>query len=207
MLHGKNTQRIEGTLRVEAFSDAVLAIIMTLLIIEVHPPHLADATFAAFVAGMEEVLPSIVAFTFSFLVLSVFWVNHHYFLHQLSATDWPLLWQNLLLLFWLAIVPFTTAFLGDHPSSPHVIALYCIDLALAALSFVMMARHAYIHSNLHAKDIPLPERQRASIRAIYGAIGYTVAAAAAFWSVEVAWALLLIVPLMYVIPRTMRGNA
>lgn len=200
--HTHNTPRVEGTIRIEAFSDAVLAIIVTLLILEIHVPHLHDPTsLQAILADVMPLVPKLLSFGFSFLVLCIFWVNHHHFFHQLRYADWPLLWHNCNLLFWLCIVPFTTAFVGDYPTAPFVLSVYAIVLCMAALSFRLMTRHAFFHADLTGGKIPLKLRQKEYKRILPGVLGYAFAAIVPYWFVWLSWAALVGVPLLYFVPR------
>lgn len=176
-LHSHNTPRIEGTERIELFSDAVFAIVATLLILEIKVPHLSDPTSTlAVYRDILPLLPKFVSFGFSFLVLCIYWVNHHHFYHQLTHADWPLLWHNCNLLFWLCVVPFTTAFAGDYPDVPLVISLYAFVLCMAALAFRFMARHAFFHSDLTGGKINVQSRKKELGRILPGVLGYAFAA-------------------------------
>lgn len=101
-------------MRVEAFSDAVIAIIITLLVIELHVPHLEDFAGKHMFAVLREsgLLLQLGCFAFSFFSLSVFWVNHHHFFHELERSDWRLIWHNNHLLLWLALIPFYNGVFG-----------------------------------------------------------------------------------------------
>jgi uncharacterized membrane protein len=206
MLHEKNTQRVSSTTRIEAFSDGVFGIVMTLLIIEVHPPELHGGTLSAFLTAMESVWPQLLSFVFSFVAVAIFWVNHHHFYHQLKSADWPLLWNNLFLLLWLTIVPFTTAFLGEYPREASVVSLYAVNMMLGALAFNMMTRHAFFHSDLLKVDVPLAKRRSAARRGLFGIFAYGASSLIAWVSTPVAWLGLLLVPLYYFVPRLITGE-
>src|SRR5690349_11943146 len=132
-------RRIPGTGRIEAFSDGVIAIIVTLLIFEVRLPEVApNASSDEMLRAFESIAPKLGSFAVSFFTVAIFWVNHHMFFAGVSHTDWKLLWANNLLLFFLAIVPFTTAVLGDHLGQPIAVAIYALNLGLAGASFTLM---------------------------------------------------------------------
>ncbi len=196
-----NPSRIDGTGRVEAFSDGVLAIIVTLLIFEVRVPVLPEPTTAGVLAALPALAPKFVSFAVSFFTVAIFWVNHHHFFAHLTHTNWKLLWLNNLLLFWLAVVPFTTAFVGDHPTQPMVVALYGLTLCLAGLSFSLMGWYVFFHSDLLPEALPLAERQREWRRSWLGTAAYGLATALAFLSVPVALGLLAVIPFGFVVPR------
>ncbi len=195
---------VPSTQRIELFSDGVFAILLTLLVIEIDVPFLADTSFPTILNGLMRTLPHLLSFAFSFFALAVFWVNHHHFFHVLGRTDWVLLWHNMHLLFWLALVPFTTAFLGEHPDVPLVAAIYAVNLALAALAFALMTQHALFHGCFTNGDVPEKERKSFVRRARMGAGLYALAAVLAFGSVWVTWALLIAIPTYYVVPRLLK---
>lgn len=202
----KDADIVPSTQRIELFSDAVFAILITLLILEVKVPFLADESFPTAVGGLLRTLPHLFAFAFSFFAIAVFWVNHHHFFHVLGKADWILLWHNIHLLFWLTLVPFSTAFLGEYPDIPLVVSLYALNMMLAALAFAGMARHSFFHGRYTQKDLPEAERLRFVRRTLSGAGSYALAAVLAFGSVWVTWALLVVIPLCYVVPRLVRGG-
>lgn len=174
----------------------------TLLILELHVPHLSDPTVLSAVwHDVLPLLPKFITFGFSFVVLCIFWVNHHHFYHQLEHADWPLLWHNCNLLFWMSIVPFSTAFLGEYHDVPLALSFYAFVLCMSALAFRLMMRHAFFHSALHRKDMALDARQKAYTRTLWGILGYAAAVLLAFLSVWASWAMLIFVPLFYFVPR------
>lgn len=195
---------VPSTQRIELFSDGMFAILLTLLVIEVDVPFLADESVTTIVEGLVRTLPHLLSFAFSFFTLAVFWVNHHHFFHVLGRTDWVLLWHNMHLLFWLALVPFTTAFLGEHPDVSLVASIYALNLALAATAFTFMTRHALFHGCFTSTDIPEKERRAFVRRSQLGAGLYALAAVLAFGSPWVAWAMILAIPTYFVVPRLLK---
>ena len=152
--------RIEGTARIEAFSDGVIAIIITLLIFEIHVPVLTDHSTAAVFKALVGIAPKGASFAISFFTVAIFWVNHHHIFAELSHSNWKLLWYNNLLLFWLAIVPFTTAFMGDYPTQALVVSLYALTLCLAAVSFSLLGSYVFFKSGLMAENVPVSRLKR-----------------------------------------------
>lgn len=199
-----DTDAVPSTQRVELFTDGVFAILMTLLILEVDVPFLPDDSTATVFAGLLRSLPHLLSFAFSFFALAVFWVNHHHFFTALGRTDWILLWHNMHLLFWLALVPFTTAFLGEHPEASLVAAIYAANLALAAVAFTLMANHALFHGCFTNGDVPEKERRAFVQRATWGAGAYALAAVLAFGSTWITWAMIIAIPAYYVVPRLLK---
>ena len=132
-----------GVSRIEAFSDGVLAIVITLLVLEIKSPelHVPTSTMEALHALLA-LAPKFASFLLSFLFIAVFWVNHHRFFLLVRRADWGLLWSNNILLFLLCTIPFPTAFMGDHPNNPVAVALFAFLLLLAGLAFNSMWRQA-----------------------------------------------------------------
>lgn len=199
-----NPQRIEGTNRLEAFSDGVIAIIMTLLIFEVHVPALTDLSLSTAFAALLAIAPKLISFAVSFFTIAIFWVNHHYFFSRVTHTDWKLLWYNNLLLFWLAMVPFTTAFIGDYPTQPVVVSLYALTLCLAGLSFTLMGHYVFFKSKLLSETVPMSERRREWLRSWLGTGLYGSASALAFVFVYASLIIVAIIPFLFVIPNLLQ---
>lgn len=197
-------QRIEGTSRIEAFSDGVLAIIVTLLIFEVHVPALTDLSNQTVLRALLGIAPKGMSFAISFFTVDIFWVTHHHVFSRIAHSNWKLLWYNNLLLFWLAIVPFTTAFIGDHPTQPVVVSLYALILCLAALTFWLMNYYVFFKSDLMSESVPPIERRRQLKRGCLSFILYGLAGLVAFVYVYAALAILVIIPFIFVVPRLMR---
>ncbi|HTL83046.1 MAG TPA: TMEM175 family protein [Bacteroidia bacterium] len=134
--------------RLEAFSDGVIAIIITLMIFGIKTPTIADnATRKEIWESWIPLIPSLVAYVLSFVMIGVLWVNHHQFFHQLKNIDRKLLWYNLHLLFWMCIIPIPTSFLGLHYTWPEATALYGFTMFMNAVAFALMRE--YVHKNEH----------------------------------------------------------
>jgi uncharacterized membrane protein len=132
-----------GTDRLEYFSDAVLAIIITLMVLEIRIPTIEDGSSTRqVIQALKPMLPNILAFLISFGTLGVFWVNHHQFYSSVEITDWKLLWYNLNFLVWCAMVPLTTSLLADHYEIPAITALYGLNQLAAGTAFGLMHAHA-----------------------------------------------------------------
>src|SRR5690349_18372680 len=122
--------------RVEGFSDGVFAIVLTLLVLELRVPNVVDhSSLGQYVVAMAPLIPKFVSFVLSFVMISIHWVNHHYFFHHLRSAPLGLVWLNNLFLLWICFLPFPTAMLGDHPTDQFPILLYGGDSLLAALTF------------------------------------------------------------------------
>src|SRR4051812_35570966 len=108
--------------RLEAFSDGVIAILITIMVLELHPPATTD------LAGLRELQSDFLAYVLSFVFLGIYWNNHHHMLHATTHITGGVLWANLHLLFWLSMVPFATAWMGRHAFDPLPIAVYGVVL-------------------------------------------------------------------------------
>jgi uncharacterized membrane protein len=127
MPHGEMT-----TSRLEAFSDGVIAIIVTIMVLELRAP--AQPTLPA----LLKVAPVFISYGLSFLVVAIMWVNHHHMIHVVRQVTARLLWSNLNLLFWMSLVPFVTDFLGKNYHQPMAVALYGLDMTLCSAAFCVL---------------------------------------------------------------------
>lgn len=196
---------VSSTQRLEAYSDGVMAIIVTILVLELHVPELPDTSLQGVLTALGTIMPQLLSFAFSFLTVSVFWVNHHHFYHELDRADGRMLWINNALLFWLSLVPFTTAFIGDHSMVPGVIMLYCFVLFCAAFSFMMMSRHAMNAKLLH-DHIPLERQCRHYSRSKIGVAGYALATISAAFFTPLSVLLIIAIPVYFIAPRLMHDH-
>src|SRR5687768_16736097 len=104
--------------RVEAFSDGVIAIIITIMVLEIKVPHGAD------IDALRPLVPHFASYLLSFVFIGIYWNNHHHLLHVVRHVDGAKMWANLHLLFWLSLIPFATGWVGENPSAPWPAALY-----------------------------------------------------------------------------------
>ena len=120
--------------RMEAFSDGVIAIIITIMVLELRAPH--DTTLP----GLRPLLPVFGSYVMSFIYLGIYWSNHHHLLHAAAHIDGRALWANLHLLFWLSLVPFATAWMGENHFTQWPVALYGLILLLSAIAYTILVR-------------------------------------------------------------------
>jgi uncharacterized membrane protein len=118
----------------EAFSDGVIAIIITIMVLELRPPHETS------LAGLRPLLPVLGSYVMSFIYLGIYWNNHHHLLHATEHVDGRGLWANLHLLFWLSLIPFVTAWMGENNFSQWPVALYGAVLLLAGIAYYILVR-------------------------------------------------------------------
>jgi uncharacterized membrane protein len=198
--------RVEGTGRLEAFSDGVFAIVVTLLILEVRLPEMEGEGSDAFIAAFGVVVPKLFSFAVSFFTVAIYWVNHHHFFSRVTHTDWKLLWANNLLLFFLTVVPFSTAVLGDHPTDAVPVAFYGLNLGFAALAFTIMGRYVFFSGELVDPSVLRADRVSEWRRSWIGTLAYLAAALLAFVWVPAALAIFVVVPFAFVVPRLLGGD-
>ncbi|HTJ23295.1 MAG TPA: TMEM175 family protein [Gemmatimonadaceae bacterium] len=123
-----------STTRLEAFSDGVVAILITIMVLELRPPH--EASFDA----LRAILPTFLSYLLSFVFLAIYWNNHHHMLHLTTHVTGGILWANIHLLFWLSLVPFVTAWIGESHTAAVPTALYGVVLVLAAIAYTILQR-------------------------------------------------------------------
>ncbi len=180
-----------GKNRLEAFSDGVLAILITIMVLELKVPH--GETFAA----LGALLPTFLSYVLSFLYLAIYWNNHHHLLHAVKKVNGPILWANTHLLFWLSLVPFATAWMGENHFAARPVALYGFVLIMAGLAYFLLSRSLIRHhgeGSVLGTAVGSDLKGKASI-AIYG-----VAILCSFASRWVAFGLYWGVALMWLIP-------
>jgi uncharacterized membrane protein len=189
--------------RIEAFSDGVMAIIITILVLELKVPQLADEfTSVEFNHAAMHLLPKMIAYAFSFVVIAIYWVNHHNFFHSLSHSSAGLIWHNNHLLFWLSMIPLPTGFIGEHPFSYQANLAYALVMFMAALAYTMMSRHAMFKSDLMPESISAIMRKAIIRRSWAGPVLYGVAILASFVHPYMAWFFFLSVPVYFFWPKT-----
>ncbi len=132
-----------GKGRLEAFSDAVIAIIITIMVLELKPPHAADP------AALVPVLPAFFSYLLSFIYIGIYWNNHHHFFHAVQHVKGMALWANLHLLFWLSLIPFVTRWMGESHFTTWSVAAYGFVLLMSAIAWTLLSGVLIRH---HGKD-------------------------------------------------------
>ena len=177
--------------RLEAFSDAVIAIVMTIMVLELVPPH--EPTIEALLG----LWPVFLAYVLSFANLAVWWNNHHHLLQAARTVSGRVLWANMLLLFWLSLVPFTTAWMGQTGLASLPLAANGIVLILAAFSYAFLVR-ALIAAPGQAPT--LSEALQGNRKGTISPILYGVAVVVAFIAPWVSFGLYVLVAAMWIVP-------
>lgn len=190
-----------GTERIEFFSDAVIAIIITLMVLEIKLPNIdEDATSDQIFQQLRIILPNIFAFTISFMVLGVYWANHHQFYKAIEQMDWKLLWYNLHFLFWCALIPLSTALLAEHYDKPAITMLYGINMLTSSGAFALMHRHT-AKSGLFISHLSPRILRRIKRVNIASTILYIISVFAGFISVYIPIIIFALVPSFYFFPQ------
>jgi len=205
------TDRSSGpsTARLEAFSDGVLAIAITLLILEIRVPEVQPGGSLA--RSLWDLWPKYATFAVSFVTIGIMWVNHHALFDRVVRIDRRLMFLNLLLLGAICFLPFPTAVLGDYVTDPtqgHIAAaLYGINMLAVGIGFLALWRHLLTHPELRAHDFE-DEHVRAGLRrTIVGPIVYCVAIGLAFLSAPAALVLFAVLAVYFAVGRISRTRA
>jgi uncharacterized membrane protein len=180
-----------GKGRLEAFSDGVIAVIITIMVLELKAPHGSD------LAALVPLVPSLLIYTVSFVFIGIYWNNHHHMLHAATHIDGRVLWANLHLLFWLSIVPFVTSWVGTTPAASVPTALYGAVMLMAGVAWLLLQRSLV---KLNGPDSPLARAIGHDVKGKASAVLYTVAIALALFNTWVADAIYVGVAMMWLIP-------
>jgi uncharacterized membrane protein len=179
--------------RLEAFSDGVIAIIVTIMVLELRAPSRPT------MAELAKVAPVFISYGLSFLVVAIMWVNHHHLIHAVHEVTARLLWSNLNLLFWMSLVPFVTDYLGKNYRKPLAVALYALDLWLCSIAFCLLRivliaqdRNDSAMADYHASV------QRKNL---FSAALYFLSAPLAYVSIYASFFIFALIPAMYFLPE------
>ena len=193
-----------GKGRLEAFSDGVIAIILTIMVLELHIPAEASR-----LVDLAPVAPVFASYVLSFIYIGIYWSNHHHLLHATRRVNGGVLWANLHLLFWLSLVPFTTRWMGEYPSAPAPTALYGMNLLLCGFGYWILQRQIIAEQG---DGSIVREAVGADLKGKASLVAYTLSIPLAYVSQWIAWAVYVGVALMWLIPdrrieRALAGRA
>jgi uncharacterized membrane protein len=180
-----------GSGRLEAFSDGVLAIIITIMVLELKVPHGAD------LASLRPLIPIFLSYVLSFIFIGIYWSNHHHLLHAVRHVNGRILWANLHLLFWLSLIPFVTGWMGENHFAAWPVAFYGIVLLLAAIAYLILA-HTLISE--HGRDSALAKALGKDFKGKVSVVFYAVAIPLSFVNSWLAFGLYVLVAVMWLIP-------
>ena len=180
-----------GKNRLEAFSDGVLAIIITIMVLEMKVPHGED------MASLRPLLPVFLSYVLSFVYVGIYWNNHHHLLHATHRITGGILWANLHLLFWLSLFPFVTGWMGENHFAPLPTALYGIILLMAALAYTLLQRLIIASEG---KDSDLARAIGRDVKGKLSGMIYAASIPSAFITPWLAQACFIVVALMWLVP-------
>ncbi len=177
--------------RLEAFSDGVIAIIITIMVLELKVPHGTDLT------ALSPLIPVFFSYVLSFVFLGIYWNNHHHLLQAIKHVDGKVLWANMHLLFWLSLTPFVTAWMGENQFAAWPVALYGVVLLCSAIAFTILVR---VLISVHGPDSPLATAIGGDLKGKISLLVYSAAIPLSFVNPWVSCALYVVVAVMWLVP-------
>ena len=177
--------------RLEAFSDGVIAILITIMVLELQAPHTAG------LAALRPLVPTFLSYLLSFMFIAIYWNNHHHMLQASRHVDGRVLWANMHLLLWLSLVPFVTAWMGHTRFASLPVAAYGFVLLLCGFSYFILSRMLIA---VNGQDSALARALGADRKAIASLVAYTAAIPLAFLDPRVSGALYVLVAIMWFVP-------
>ena len=177
--------------RLEAFSDGVLAIAITIMVLELKVPH-HDG-----IISLKPIIPVFLSYVLSFVYIGIYWNNHHHMFHAASHVNGTILWANIHLLFWLSLVPFVTGWMGENHFTTIPVALYGFVLFMAGMAYYLLA---HCLASLHGKESTLSVALGKDWKGILSVIIYAVGIAICFFNSWISLALYTVVAAIWFIP-------
>ena len=177
--------------RMEAFSDGVIAIIITIMVLELKVPQGADPS------ALRPLIPVFISYVLSFVNLGIYWNNHHHLLQAIHAVNGRVLWANLHLLFWLSLFPFATAWIGENHFAAWPVAAYGVVLLLAAMAYFILVRSLIA---LHGRDSTLAAAIGNDFKGKISPIFYAAAIPLAFVNSWAAFGIFVLVAIIWIVP-------
>jgi len=177
--------------RLEAFSDGVIAIIITIMVLELRAPNGSD------LAALRPLIPVFVSYVLSFVFLGIYWSNHHHLMQAVKSVNGPTLWANLHLLFWLSLIPFVTRWMGENGFGTGPVVLYGVVLLFSAIAYFILVQVLLAH---HGKKSTLAVALGSDFKGKISIVIYIAALLLAFVNSWIAYALYGLVALMWLVP-------
>jgi uncharacterized membrane protein len=186
----------------EAFSDGVMAVLITIMVLELKAPHGDDP------AALAPLVPVVLSYLLSFVFLGIYWTNHHHLLQAIDRVDGRVLWANLHLLFWLSLIPFATAWTGENNFSAGPAALYGTVMLFCGVAYYILTR---ILIALHGNDSTLAAAVGRDTKGIISMVIYLAGILLSFVAASISFALYVAVSIMWLVPdrrieRRMKGE-
>ena len=182
-----------GTGRLEAFSDGVIAIIITIMVLEFKVPHGGE------LSSLKPLIPKLLSYLLSFIYLGIYWNNHHHMMQAAKVVNGISLWANLHLLFWLSLVPFVTAWMGENHFPKWPVALYGVVLLMAAVSYTMLSKTLISD---HNKNKKLAQAFGKDEKGKISMVLYAAGIICCFINQYIGFALFVVVAIIWFIPDT-----
>jgi len=180
-----------GKGRLEAFSDGVIAIIITIMVLELKVPHGEE------VAALVPLWPVFLSYVLSFVFIGIYWNNHHHLLHAIDSVNGTILWTNMHLLFWLSQVPFVTGWMGENHFAALPTALYGVVMLMCGAAYYFLVRAILAH---HGRNSRIAEALGSDFKGKISVVMYVVAVPLAFVNRWLAYAIYVAVAMMWFIP-------
>jgi uncharacterized membrane protein len=177
--------------RLEGFSDAVIAIIMTIMVLEFKVPHQPE------ISALRPLLPNLLTYALSFTFLGIYWVNHHHLFQVVQRVSGHVLWANMYLLFWLSLIPFVTGWMGEHMFATWPVALYGVVMVGAASAYYILSLSLKCH---HGKDSAIAMALGRDYKGMVSILMHATAIPVAFWKPTVACILYVVVAIIWLVP-------
>jgi uncharacterized membrane protein len=177
--------------RMLAFSDGVLAIVITIMVLELRPPH--EVTLE----GLRDVAPIFIAYVLSFIYIAIYWNNHHHMMVTVERVDGAILWANMNLLFWLSLVPFTTAWLGETGGAMWPAIVYGVSLLMPGVAYWLLQT---VIIRGHPADHLLKRAVGGDWKGLASPLLYAIGIALCFVDPHLGWAVYALVALIWLIP-------
>ncbi len=181
-----------GKNRLEAFSDGVLAIIITIMVLEIKMPHTAEWV------DLKELLPIFLSYLLSFVFVGIYWANHHHLLHIVNRVSVGIIWSNLNLLFWLSLIPFATGWMGENHFAQNTVIVYACVLMICGVSYTILQK---VIQACHKPDERLTKVYASQQRKGFISMSlYAVAIGAAFYNTTISGLMFGIVSVIWLVP-------
>ena len=177
--------------RLEAFSDGVIAIIITIMVLELKIPKGTDWE------SLQVLAPKFISYVISFIYIAIYWNNHHHLIHTVKHVTGSILWANIHLLFWLTLVPFVTAWAGENQFAKFPVAAYSFILLMAGVAYFILSRTII---SVHGKDSILSTAIGRDLKGVISMIGYAIAVPLSFYFREISIGIIIAIAFLWLIP-------
>ena len=199
--NNRGTGSVLGKTRIEAFSDGVFAVAITLLVLNLQVPQLAASVVSReLLPRLFELWPKLLLYVLSFVIVGIYWVAHHNTFNYIKRSDRILLWLNLLLLLCIVFIPFPTALIGQYPEQQISVVIYGGTLVITGLVLQLLWWYATSNHHLVDRDIDPQLVQRATRRNLTAPLIYLLAIGVSFLSVQISLVFFILVPVLYIFP-------